>query len=160
MAYQTFTEMVKGLLTDADCPMPADSKMPLSGNRYSSGTSPKPEREDILLYIDRIRGLLTDSWKAKYRQVWEEIIDHPTIAAVIYDKGRQVKTTFNRDLVGHIINYLGHHGMIEKWNASKISLMLENTVEHSVRTALRKDPPANIMEVLKDYIKDESKKKP
>lgn len=110
------------------------------------------------MYIDRIRSLLTDSWKAKYRQVWEEIIDHPTVAAVIYNKGRQTKTTFNRNLVGNIINYLGHQGMIDVWNASKVAIMLENTTEHSVREALRQDPPANIIEVLKDYTEQDTKK--
>ena len=149
--------MVKALLAGGDGQSAIATGMPAAAILNTQEIQPKPEREDILLYIDRIRSLFTDSWKAKYRQTWGEIIDHPTVAAVIYNKGRQVDTTFNRNLVGQMINYLGHRGMIERWNATKITMKLENTVEHSVREALRKDPPANIMTVLKAYTEQDAK---
>ena len=157
--YRTFTEMVKALVSGGEY-LPTASTGALADVSPSSAVvTSRPEREDLLQYIDRIRNFFTDSWKANYRQVWGEIIDNPTVSAIIYNKGRKVGTTFNRDLVGNIINYLGHHGMINKWNASQITIALENTKEHSVRMALGIDPPANIIEVLKTYTNQKTKKK-
>jgi hypothetical protein len=157
--YHTFSGMVKAVLYGGGHPIADKMGIARVATPSATHSETKPEREDILLYIDRIRHLMTDSWKANYRKWWSEIIDHPTISAVIYQKGRQVDTTFNRNLVGNIINYLGQHGMIKVWKASDITIALEGKVEHSIRTSsLGKNPPADIEEILKAYVKQEKKK--
>ena len=149
----TFTDMVKAIiLTDDMLPAEEAGNSPIAAS-CSAKRITDPRREDILTYIDRIRSLMTDQWKADYRKWWGEIIDNATVSAEIYRKGQQKNTTFNRNLVGNIINYLGHHGMIKTWKASKITLALENTTEHSVREAMRRDPPDDILKVLKSYSK-------
>lgn len=158
--HHTFTDLVKDLLTDGGLPATADNGLPPLQQSSHRPTDPNPVREDILQYIDRIRNYFTDSWKANYRKWWGEIIDHPIVASEIYNKGQQKDTTFNRNLVGNIINYLGHHGMIRQWNASNLTIALENNKDHSIRTSgLSKEPPDHIIKVLKDYVKDQSKKK-
>lgn len=158
--HHTFTDLVKDLLTNGRTPATANNGLPPSQQPSPRPTDPNPVREDILLYIDRIYSHFTDSWKANYRKWWKEIIDHPAVATEIYNKGQQKDTTFNRNLIGNIINYLGHHGMIRQWNASDLTIALENNKDHSIRTSgLSKEPPPYIVNVLKPYVKDESKKK-
>lgn len=149
----TFTDMVKAIILTGDI-LSAEGiqKLPIAASR-SVRKKADPRREDILMYVERIHNLMTDNWKANYRKWWGEIIDHETIAAVIYQKGRQKGTSFNRNLVGNIISYLGHRGMMKTWNASKITVNLENTEEHSVRASLGKEPPSDIQEILKSYLK-------
>lgn len=150
---QTFTDLVKAIILGKAMQETGEFKNHYRTASQSSESSIDPRREDVLTYIDRIRNLMTDNWKADYRKWWGEIIDSEMVSAEIYRKGLQKNTTFNRNLVGNIINYLGHHGMIKMWNASNITQALENTVEHSMREALRKDPPDDILEVLKSYTK-------
>lgn len=158
--HNTFTDMVKDLLTDGVTPATADNGLLPSQQSSPRPINPNPVREDILQYIDRLRNYFTDSWKANYRKWWGEIIDHSTVVSEIYNKGQQKDTTFNRNLVGNIINYLGHRGMIKQWNASDLTIALENNKDHSIRTSsLSKEPPTYIIKVLKPYVKDESKKK-
>jgi len=100
------------------------------------------KREAILKYVGHTLSLVMESWQDFYMPLWEDILELPEVAAMIYDKGHQQHTTFNRREVLHIICFLGKHaaggkGIFEDdYNASRISLMLKDGREKSTRPEL------------------------
>ena len=62
---QTFTDMVKAIfLTDDMLSTEEANNSPIAAS-CSAKRITDPRREDILTYIDRIRSLMTDQWKAR-----------------------------------------------------------------------------------------------
>jgi hypothetical protein len=104
-----------------------------------------PIRDEILLYVSRLRTRLADEWKSRYQQVWADIIDLPVVAASVYNPGKQQGTNFNRNLVANIIHFLGSKGAFNEYNAAQFALLLEDSSDHSVRSALGSDPVDEII---------------
>jgi hypothetical protein len=115
-------------------------------------------REQILLYVKNLNGHVKDKWKAQYMKLWNGILDLEDVKARIYNPGKQQGTNFNRNLVANIIFYLGNQTREEllvykKYNASLFAEKLEANKEHSVRAALGKYPPQEIMKSLDRFMK-------
>ena len=74
--------------------------------------------------------------------LWEDILNLPEVEAIVYKKGHQQHTTFNRREVLHIICFLGKHaaggaGIFEEYyNATAISLILKDGREKTTRPEL------------------------
>ena len=100
------------------------------------------KRDAILKYVGNILPLVMESWYDNYMPLWEDILEIPEVAVMIYDKGRQQHTTFNRREVLHIICFLGKHaaggaGIFEEYyNATAISLILKDGREKTTRPEL------------------------
>ncbi len=82
-----------------------------------------------------------EEWREKYRQLWEAILELPAVAEIIYDKGKQQGTTFNRNLVGNILHLMAERKVLSTGNATKLAIALEGTSDTSVRAKLGEMPP-------------------
>lgn len=111
-------------------------------------------RADILKYVGNTLQLVNYSWKGKYMELWADILNIPEVDAMIYQKGRQQHTSFNRKEVLHIICYLGKHaaggiGIFEEsYNASKVALQLNDGCKKSTRPELGFNTTKPIQEAI------------
>lgn len=76
-----------------------DSQKP-AGNEQVSPQG----KEAIMEYVGRLRPLVKEQYLAKYDQIWEGILEISQVKAVIYNKGKQQDTTFNRNLLAQLIH--------------------------------------------------------
>ena len=110
-----------------------------------------PLRGEILAYVDRLRTSLSDEWKSRYQKTWEDILDLDIVASSVYLPGKQQGTNFNRSLVAGIIHYLSGRGAYEEYNAARFASYLEGSKDHSVRSALGRDPSPDVVSRLDRY---------
>ena len=110
-------------------------------------------RDEIMSYVDRVRPLLTDEAKSTFQKMWEDILDLPEVADKVYQSGKQWGTNFNRALVANILYHLRirkiykdvYHDDI---NGAALAYALEQNKEHSVKHALREDPPKDVRDAI------------
>ena len=89
---------------------------------------------------------LSDEWKYGYQRLWEDILDIKIVSEAIYTRGKQQRTNFNRNLVANIIHYLSCKGVYGRsYTAARFAVCLEGNKEHSVRSALGRDPSSDIV---------------
>lgn len=127
-------------LTTAGQPAPADDG--------KAGT-----RADILKYVEHTLPFVLYQWKDQYMTLWSDILDLPEVDRIIYQRGRQQKTSFNRKEVVHIICYLGKHavdgdGIFEDYNATHIAAAFGDGAEQSTRPELGFAPPVAIRKAI------------
>lgn len=117
------------------------------------------KREDILRYVGKTLPLVMYDWKDKYMALWADILAIPAVDAVIYKKGRQQKTSFNRKEVLHIICYLGKHanggiGIFEdKYVATNVALLFKDGCEKTTRPELGYQPSMTVRKAIDKLIK-------
>ena len=106
-------------------------------------------RGEILNYVSRLRSCLSDDWKSSYLRTWGDILDIEAVSLSVYNPGKQQKTNFNRTLVANIVHYLhGKGAYVGNYNAAQFAHLLEGSKDHPVRSALGKDPSADIVSRL------------
>lgn len=125
------------------------------------GDDKEGKRADILKYVERTMPFLLYQWKDKYMTLWNDILDLPEVDRVIYKRGRQQNTSFNRKEVVHIICYLGRHalngcGIFEEYNATHIAAAFRDGTEKSTRPELGFQPSAAIRNAI-DRLLEEKK---
>ena len=109
-------------------------------------------RDEILAYVDRLRPHLADEWKSTYLRTWEDILDLDIVASLVYSPGKQQGTNFNRNLVANIIHYLsGREAYGKGYNAARFAGYLEGDKDHSIRSALGKNPSPDVVSRLNRY---------
>ena len=112
-----------------------------------------PIRTEILNYVSRVRPLLTEEAKSIYMKMWEDILALPEVASKVYKSGKQWGTNFNRDLVANILYHLRARKIYavvykDNYNGAKMAEYLEGDKEHSVKHALRDEPPVDVCEAI------------
>lgn len=110
-------------------------------------------RPQIIEYVGKTLLLVSDEWRNKYMDLWNDILKIDEVDAEVYEKGKQVGTTFNRNLVANIIHFLGNwqgkkKGVFKKWEAKEIAVHLEGTWECSTRTQLGIAPSTAIQNAI------------
>lgn len=120
---------------------------------------PKVIRPEILKYVSRVLPLLHDQSKGYFMRLWDDILSLPEVEGKVYDPGNQKGTFFNRDLVANILYHLRVHKIYkvvyrDDYNGAAICEALEGDREHSVKHALREEPPQNIREAVDKLLKD------
>lgn len=131
---------------------------------FESFNEPDPHRdltvakEAAMNYVDRVRrfDILKPEVKQGYEKMWEEILDLPEVEAKICHIGKQKDTDFNRDLVANILYYLRKRKIYrvvykDNINGAALAEALEGDKDHSVKHALRDDPPKDVQKALDDY---------
>lgn len=117
------------------------------------------KREDILEYVGKTLPLVLYQWKDKYMDLWRDILDIPAVDDIIYKKGRQQKTSFNRKEILHIICYLGKHsnggiGIFEdKYVATDVAQRLADGCEKSTRPELGFNTKKTIQVAIEELMK-------
>lgn len=117
------------------------------------------KRADILKYVEKTLPFVLYQWKDKYMTLWNDILILPEVDRIIYKRGRQLKTSFNRKEVAHIICYLGKHvldgfGIFEEYNATHIAAAFRDGAEKSTRPELGFTPPMAIKKAIDKLLED------
>lgn len=124
------------------------------------------KRQDILKYVGHTLPLVMYAWKDKYMNLWEDILALPEVDLVIYKRGRQQKTSFNRKEVLHIICYLGKHansgfGIFEdNYVATNIALQLADGCEKTTRPELGFNTTKTIQAAIEQLMNSKKYLKP
>ena len=118
-----------------------------------------PIRTEILNYVSRVRPLLTDEAKSTYMKLWEDILDLPEVESKVYKQGKQWGTNFNRDLVANILYHLRQRKIYkvvykDNYNGAAMCEALEGNRDHSVKHALRDEPPVDVREAIDTLLKE------
>ncbi len=118
-----------------------------------------PIRTEILNYVSRVRPLLTDEAKSTYMKMWEDILALPEVESKVYKPGKQWGTNFHRDLVANILFHLRTRKIYkvvykDNYNGAAMAEALEGDRDHSVKHALREEPPADIREAVDKLLKE------
>lgn len=112
--------------------------------------------EEIIRYVMKLHPLyVSEGWKDHYQDLWRKVLEIPEVKAVIYNKGRQKNTTFNRNLVGNILHLMADEKVqvLCENNATKFSLALENDEDASIRAQLGKMPEKEKRDLITETIK-------
>ncbi len=138
--------------------------MVMSGGDQPSSSANSPEekegkRADILKYVERTLPFVLYQWKDKYMTLWNDILDLQEVDHVIYNRGRQQKTSFNRKEVAHIICYLGQHafngaGIFETYNATHIAAAFNDGAEKSTRPELGFQPEPVVKKAIEKLLSE------
>lgn len=118
-----------------------------------------PIRTEILNYVSRVRPLLTDEAKSTFMKMWEDILALPAVESKVYKPGKQWGTNFHRDLVANILYYLRNRKIYavvykDNYNGAAMAEALEGDKDHSVKHALRDDPPMDVRETIDKLLKE------
>ena len=116
-------------------------------------------KAEILNYVSRVRPLLVDEAKSDYVKMWDDILNLREVEALIYKPGKQKSTNFNRDLVAQILYHLRLQKIYkvayrQDYNASAMAKALEQDKDHSVRRALREEPPQEVCDAIDRLLKE------
>ena len=131
--------------------------VPQKPSSSNATCNPQLSKDSILEYVMRLHpSLVCEEWREKYRPLWESILGLPVVVKVIYDKGKQQNTTFNRNLVGNILHLMAEKKVLKTTNATRLSEALENDANASVRAKLGEMPPAGIKRYVERLIQLES----
>ena len=126
-----------------------DSQKPVGNEQVS------PQgKEAIMEYVGRLRPLVKEQYLAKYDQIWEGILEISQVKAVIYNKGKQQDTTFNRNLLAQLIHQVDII-YLPTANTVQMSTYLEpeKGVDHPVRQKLGEVPDKAIKKAVEEYMK-------
>lgn len=119
-------------------------------------------RQEILSYVEKTLPFVNHKWKDKYMDIWNDILDLPEVDAVIYNRGHQQDTIFNRKELCHIIHYVGFEaydgcGIFENYNATHIANCFRDGKEKSTRPELGYNPSMPIRKAIDTIIKKQQK---
>lgn len=118
-----------------------------------------PFRTEILNYVSRVRPLLTDEAKSTFMKLWEDILALPEVEAHVYKPGKQWGTNFHRNLVANILYHLREHKIYkvvyrDNYNGAAMAEALEGDRDHSVKHALRDEPPVEVRDAIDTLLKE------
>jgi hypothetical protein len=111
-------------------------------------------KEAIIDYLDRLKPMVKAEYKERYDTLWEGVLELSQVKAVIYNKGKQQDTTFNRNLLAQIIHQLGVL-YVPTANTVQMAMQLEpeKGADHPVRQKLGEVPEKTIKKAVDEYIK-------
>ena len=121
-----------------------------------------PIRTEILNYVSRVRPLLTDEAKSTFMKMWEDILALPAVKRKVYKPGKQWGTNFHRNLVANILHYLRNRKIYavvykDNYNGAAMTEALEGDKDHSVKHALRDDPPMDVREAIDKLLEENAR---
>ena len=116
-----------------------------------------PIRTEILNYVSRVRPLLTDEAKSTFMKMWVDILSLPEVESKVYKPGKQWGTNFHRDLVANILYHLRHRKIYkvvykDNYNGAAMAEALEGDRDHSVKHALRDEPPVDVRQAIDTFL--------
>lgn len=127
------TTVINNYYGDKQKPAPAAEKELQNAER-------EQRKSDILQYVAKLTQYVSKEWKNRYETLWMNILALPEVEAEVYEPGKQKGTTFNRNLIAHIIYIMCKEDVITEKNATRLATALEGSREHSVRNQLGQHP--------------------
>lgn len=127
-------------------------------NKVASRMDKEIVRQEILRYVCQTFPLVVNLKINEYHDLWVDILALPEVDAIIYERGRQENTIFNRKEVCHIIHYIGSDaknclGLFETYNASYIANTIDEKAAKSIRPELGFKPSPSIVAAINDLVK-------
>ena len=123
-----------------------------SGNTICyNNHEPKPEEKthtsqhvnDVIMeYVGRLMPVVREEVADKYIMIWQEILANNMVKQVIYNKGKQQDTSFNRNLVAQIIHQISPKVYLSEAKPTVLAEYLEpeKGANHAVRQKLGEAP--------------------
>ena len=127
------TTVINNYYGDKQKPAPAAEKELQNAER-------EQRKSDILQYVAKLTQYVSKEWKNRYETLWKNILALPEVEAEVYEPGKQKGTTFNRNLIAHIIYIMCKEDVITEKNATRLATALEGSGEYSVRNQLGQHP--------------------
>lgn len=96
-------------------------------------------KQSLMDYVARLMPVVTADYKEQYTKIWLEILEQEAVSHVVYNKGSQKGTLFNRNLVAQILHMMAMGGIIARETTDvRMAELLEpeKGKNHSVRGAL------------------------
>ena len=123
--------------------------------KSAAGEHAAPQGKDAIMeYVGRLRPLVKEQYQERYDQIWEGILEISQVKAMIYNKGRQQDTTFNRNLLAQLIHQVD---VIYLPTANTVQMATylepEKGVDHPVRQKLGEAPDKDIKNAIAEYMK-------
>lgn len=107
--------------------------------RRKDGAAGAPTRDAIIDYVNRLMPVVAIDYREEYSKIWQDILEEEVVSSVVYDRGRQKGTVFNRNLVAQISRMMLLDGIIVKeTNDVRMAELLEpeKGKDHPVRNQL------------------------
>lgn len=110
----------------------------------------------IIDYVNRLLPLVKEEYQKSYDDLWNGILEIKEVKLLVYKKGRQQETTFNRNLVAQIVHQISDLIYLPTANATQMAECLEpgKGVDHSVRQKLGETPDKVIKKSIEKYIEE------
>ncbi len=144
-------EALKGLFEGGNFPNAQINVLTGDGVQISYESAKKKAQEEkvegvkssLLDYVGRLMPVVATDYRDQFARIWQEILEQDPVSKVVYDKGSQKGTLFNRNLVAQISHMMVLGGVIMKETTDvKMAELLEPEKgrNHSVRGALAAAP--------------------
>lgn len=118
----------------------------------------KGMKQTIIEYVNSLLPVVNMNYCDCYSKIWSEILAQDSVNSIVYDRGRQKGTIFNRNLVARIINMLRTGDVIKKVSDTELATLLEpqKGKNHPVRVQLAFKPDdlkiqKDVKQVLERY---------
>ncbi len=101
--------------------------------------SPEGLRKSVMDYVVRLMPVVAADFRTQFVDIWQEILEQEAVSKVVYERGSQKGTVFNRNLVAKISHMMLIGGVIIKETTDvKMAELLEPEKgrNHPVRGAL------------------------
>ena len=115
-------------------------------------------RQSIIEYVNRLMPVVALEYRDQYSKIWMDILEEDAVRSVIYNRGKQQGTVFNRNLVAQISRMMVMDGIIKETNDVMMAELLEpeKGKHHPVRNQLGLVPDDSkvkkaVEEVFKRY---------
>ncbi len=144
-------ESLRGLFEGGNFPNTQINILPGDGVQVSYESPNKRAHEEkfeglkqsVIDYVTKLMPVVAAEYKEVYQKMWVEILEKDAVSKVIYERGRQQGTFFNRNLVANISHMMALDGVIiTKTTDAKMAELLEpeKGSKHPVRSALGDSP--------------------
>lgn len=166
MADNNNLDGLKGLFEGGNFPnaqinvLPGDGvqisyEAPKKAEEKTSDSSLASGKEAIMEYVGRLKPVVKKQYLDQYDLIWEGILELSQVKAVIYNKGKQQDTTFNRNLLAQIIHQV-EVLYLPSANTVQMATCLEpeKGIDHPVRQKLGEAPEKAIKKAVDDYLKE------
>ncbi len=130
---------------------------------HDDGSSQKPKspfidqqkNEAIMDYVNRLKPIVNNQFLNNYNAIWTDILEERDVKQLIYNKGKQQDTTFNRNLVAQIIHQIAPLVYVPTANTVVMAELLEpgKGVSHPVRQKLGEAPEKHIKKLIDNTLK-------
>lgn len=114
-------------------------------------------KDAIMEYVGRLKPVITENVVQIYDKMWLSILDLDEVKEIIYDRGRQKGTNFNRNFVANIIHMMVLDNMFIKGiNDVQLTELLEPAKgkNHPVRNSLGMSPETKIKRAIEVVLKN------
>lgn len=114
----------------------------------------KQGKDAIMEYVGRLKPVVKEQYLDHYDQIWEGILEINQVKAVIYNKGKQQATTFNRNLLAKIIHQVSWWLYESSANTVIMAEYLEpgKGIDHPVRQKLGESPNKDLKKALEQFV--------